>query len=331
MWHLLTQSSEGKMNTGLLIFAAVATFVMVVVGATAVNCMARMSHKLLLLGNTAAGGVLIGVSLVHMLADNVGEMDSWGMAFNRAIGGSEDEPFPLGFALAGFGFFLIFAIEQLGGGHDHEHPGQEHAVHEHEREHKHGQKAREPAGGGFRDASEGFDTLSESEESVSSASSHGSDVEAVSRSKRNVLRGLSTFFGVAIHSAIESVAIGSTKNTAALASIIAAVLFHKGFAAFAVGSSIQGVTVGRQGLFWALILTFAAIGPVGILLGALCGNMADGQASAALQCFASGTLIEIGISEMLVPGLNGSKSHRKRRLFAAVVGFIAMALLAAWA
>jgi len=292
-------------TTELLVIAALLSFAMSLFGATAVSCIARVSNKLMLLGNSVAGGVLIGVSLVHMLSENTGEMDEWGKAISVSLGGEADEAFPLGYVLAGLGFFLIIGMEQLLGGHDHGEAGEK-AYGDHVHEHD------------------------ESDEEHESSESTDSDSEAMQRPRGSILMGLGTLIGISIHSVIESVALGASQSLGTAATLMAAILFHKTFSAFAVGSSLHGVVNNRPALWWALILVFALSAPAGILAGAMCGNALEGQRAAALQCVAGGTLLAIGITEMLVPGLSGSETQKKRRLFAAVFAFLAVSLLAIW-
>eukprot|EP00931_Biecheleriopsis_adriatica_P102448 TRINITY_DN77422_c0_g1_i1.p1 TRINITY_DN77422_c0_g1~~TRINITY_DN77422_c0_g1_i1.p1 ORF type:complete len:290 (-),score=34.62 TRINITY_DN77422_c0_g1_i1:205-1041(-) len=142
------------------------------------------------------------------------------------------------------------------------------------------------------------------------------------------LTGITTFLGVSIHSIIEGTATGATQSASTFGVLVFAILLHKGFAAFAVAASLP---TQNGALWWSLVIAFALTGPVGLAVGAVCKADVNGQGSALLQCIAAGTLLAVGINEMLIPALNDKSDWKKRRLFAALAGFSAMALLSIWA
>ncbi|CAE8650498.1 unnamed protein product [Polarella glacialis] len=288
--------------TSLMIAAAVAYFVVALAGAVAVRFIARISPKWLQLCNATAGGVLIGVALCHMLAESAGGMSAWGTAISSALGGEADDPFPLGLFLAGVGFFLIISLEHLLGGHDHD-------------------------TGHLHDEEESQDR--QSSEINPEVESDGGIVN-IKRATNTELSGFTTLVGVSVHSIIESIATGSAQSADTFGIIVLAVLFHKGFAAFAVASSLQGIAKSNVTLWWSLIILFALTGPIGILIGGICKASVDGQGSAALQCLASGTLLAVGMNELLMPALEDKGSWKRRKLAAAIFGFSAISLLAVW-
>jgi len=284
-------------NTALLTVAAVVLFALALMGSACVKCIASISSRLLLLANAVSGGLLIAVALVHMLSENSEGLEAWGKAVNANLGGDAEEAFPLGFMLLGLGFFLIIALELLLGGHDHEEKGH------------------------------GYDE----EEEPSSGDSSDSDHEAATKSKGSIVGGLGTLVGITFHSFIESTAMGSTEEESAFATLIVAVLFHKGATGFAVGNSLRAVNADNPALWWVFVVIFAASAPVGIAVGASIGEELEGESAAALQCVAGGTLLAIGITEMLLPALSGSEVHKKSRLFGAIAAFAAMSFVAVWA
>eukprot|EP00930_Biecheleria_cincta_P031077 TRINITY_DN21559_c0_g1_i2.p1 TRINITY_DN21559_c0_g1~~TRINITY_DN21559_c0_g1_i2.p1 ORF type:complete len:259 (-),score=28.90 TRINITY_DN21559_c0_g1_i2:437-1213(-) len=249
------------------ILAGIAYFVVALGGGAAVRWITRLSSKWMQFCNALAGGVVIGVSLCHILPDNVNAMAAWGQSISGALGGHPGGNMPVGLACTGYGFLFIVGIEHLLGSHEED--SHSHSVEEMQRE-----------------------------ESDSGAT-HG--MESQSR-----LAGITTLVGISIHSVVE------------------------GFAAFAVAASLQEVTRTNLNLWWAVVVGFACIGPVGLAIGAICRANVEGQLSALLQCLAAGTLLAVGINEMLMPALQDVGVWKKRKLVAAVLGFSAMALLSVW-
>eukprot|EP00418_Pyrodinium_bahamense_P088936 CAMPEP_0179038148 /NCGR_PEP_ID=MMETSP0796-20121207/14486_1 /TAXON_ID=73915 /ORGANISM="Pyrodinium bahamense, Strain pbaha01" /LENGTH=284 /DNA_ID=CAMNT_0020734461 /DNA_START=37 /DNA_END=888 /DNA_ORIENTATION=- len=279
---------------GLTIAAAVAYFVVPLIGSAAVLFATSLHPKWVHLCNAVAGGVLIGVALCHMLGDNVEGMEGWGQKFNAALGGDPDESFPLGIALVGIGFFVVLGIKVLVG--------------------------VDP------------DHIPDDDDASSQASSSQVDRENVhiAAGGEGNLTGIATWVGIGLHSTIEAIATGSAQSASAFGVLVIAVLLHKGFAGFAVGTSLQPLLKRNAALWWTFVIAFASTGPIGIAIGAIARAEVEGEASALLQCLAAGTLLAVGIGEMLLPALEGKGIWKKRQLFSAFLGFFAMGLLAVW-
>lgn len=289
-------------SQALLLGSAALCFAFAMSGVAAVKLMAAISPKWMQLCSAFAGGVLVAVSLCHMVADNQEDLEPWGNAINRALGGDPNEAFPVGMVLAGLGFFGIIVLEQMVGEHDHS-----------------------------NDDPESDRPESDLESNTSSVSAPGSKQkgESVALQGNSTFAGVSTLVGVTIHSIIEGVAMGASQSDFALGLLTLAVLCHKFFATFAVASSLQGT--GGQALWWGVCTLQAATGPLGMLVGAIASADLDGKASAALQCTAGGTLLAIGITHMLIPALEDTGVWKKRKSFAAILAFVAMGSLAIWA
>jgi len=282
------------------VLASIGYFVVALAGGAAVLKITGVSPKWMQFCNAFASGVLIGVALCHMLAENAEMLEGWGLDFSKALGGEGDEAFPLGNALAGCGFFLLVGIEYLlGGGHDHK------------METARGPSALEN-GNGHEEA-------------------NGEDKPIAPELKGSDAGGIATLIGVTIHSFIEGIATGAAASTDAFGVLVLAVLLHKGFAAFAVAASLSDMLKRSLCLWWCLVIFFALTGPVGIALGVLLEANIEGAKSAALTCLAAGTLLAVGITEMLMPALEDIGEWKKRKLFAAFFGYAAMSLLAVWA
>jgi len=130
------------------------------------------------------------------------------------------------------------------------------------------------------------------------------------------LGGLGTLIGMCLHAFPEAMAMGAQQDAGSMAVLILAVGFHKFSASFAVASSLRGICNGSQCAWWTLSMVFVAMGPLGMGVGALVADTLEGPALSALLMFAAGTLMAVGILEMLLPSFE-SKSWRRRNVLAA--------------
>merc|ERR1719150_1034217 len=107
-----------------------------------------------------------------------------------------------------------------------------------------------------------------------------------------------------IHSVLVGVALGVLHEYVAVLSLGAALLFHQFFEGLALGA----VAVKSGFSFkssWHLVLTFTLSCPFGLVLGILFSNQYDKDdywtawTLGALNAFAAGTLLHIGLVELL--------------------------------
>jgi len=271
-------------------------------GASSVQIVKGIYTGLLLICNAIAGGVLITVSTMHMLSENAEKLEGWGLAvtsfFKPACrGGSEDcEAFPLGNALFVVGMLLIIGMERCFG-HTHldGHTSSEDFTEDSADEREDDKKLNEPV-------------------KASTLSSVGTSVA-----------GIGAVMGVSVHSFVESVAMGSTDKVGDFTSLLFAVALHKGFTSFSVGSALKD-----SPSWWVGAFCYSIVSPSGIICGVLLMQL-PGLFAAAAQCLAAGTLMSIGLTDLLLPTLNPEVTNRGGlHLMAACLSATAMSLLAVW-
>lgn len=305
---------------GLFIFGLVGTSAARVVKGTLPNLMA--------LCNAVAGGVLIGVAVVHMLSENSEQLEGWGKQMMPAFGVNCEEScdaFPLGFALFVAGAFLILAIEVCGAGsghsHGHSHGVQDKAGEYHGAHHHDNETSDDDARAASNDDSE------DSADIVSDVVPRTRTARIAGKTAASVVSA-STAVGVSTHSFIEAAAMGSSTQLGPFLSLLFAVLLHKGFTAFAVGSALAAQESRWVWMLGSLFYSIAA--PSGIVTGILLTKL-EGPVSAALQCFAAGTLLTIGMTDMLLPSVSmEDASQRRCNLAASFAAATATTSLAAW-
>jgi len=357
----------------MLSMAAGAFFASAILGAALARVLARLYGNWVKYANAFCGGVLLSVALVHMLSENAAELEDFGKALSRALGGDSDEAFPIGYFLSGTGFLAIVSIDRLLVGHEAENPSSQDVVkgsgsveervvaqevraemepqqpsQQNDEDDDEIKAAARPAAA-VRDCklSDTIDLEANRQEGklpphadagaeVQQAqqlqpyeqeqSLETSDTNSVAvKVRKGRLFGVATWFGITIHSSIEAVVTGGSRDDSSLLMLMLVVLTHKVLTSFAIAVALRDV---NKKVWLTLIITFALTGPIGILFGATYVSNLEGEQSAALQCLASGTLLAIGIDSMLLPSL---KDKSCGAFTCAVVAFCAMSTLAAWA
>lgn len=293
--------------TTLTIFAGIAFLVFGLAGGASALFIAKVSHRWMQFCNALAGGVMLGVALCHMLPDNVNNLSQWSSAIGSFFGGDE---FPLAFFSVGMGFFVMVSLEYFLAPHDHSGP---HA---------------DPQMTGIAgDRREVFEMASDSRSAVGETRSFAT----LQESHGAQVAGFAAFLGLGLHSVIEGIATGSLHDPDTFGILTIAVLMHKGFAAFAVGSSLLPVSKTNLVLWWIIVACWACTGPVGLIVGAILRESVENQGTALLQCIAAGTLLAVAITEMIAIGLEDRSVWKKRKIASVYLGYIAMAIIAIWA
>lgn len=278
--------------------SAALLFAVAVVGAFGALRVSRLSSIWVQTCNAFAGGTMVSVAIVHILSDSTGDMSDTGKAITKALGGDDDDEFPIGNTLFLIGFLICFGIHALAGYY---------------------------AGGHTHD---GATDLEKDSGHIQTQALSAPEVRR--RSTVSPVSSVAASLGLALHSSVEAVAIG-TQEGATLVLITLAVAMHKGFAAFALATALLPLRdQGRVGTWWLIVMAWCLTAPVGIAIGAAAESGLDGQGVAALNCLAAGSLLFVGVVDMLVPAFEGNEKVR-RKLLAAVISSVMMSLLAVWA
>ncbi|CAE7413784.1 slc39a1 [Symbiodinium natans] len=219
---------------------------------------AELSTKLVRVCNAGAGGVLLAVVLVHMLAENSEELGETGEAFYRCFRPSaEGESFPLGFALLGLGFLASLSMEVF-----------------------------------VPDAADAKESYSASEDDYDSDSDSSEKGVHIKVDHGQSFSGaLSALFGLCLHSLVEGTAAGSQESGADFDSTFVAIIAHKGFATFSAGSLMLGAV--SNPVWWALMVLLALMTPAGVVLGMTLEQSLEGPVACGLICFTSGCLLRL--------------------------------------
>jgi zinc transporter ZupT len=285
--------------------SAIILFVMSVVGCFLPLKIKQISDSLMKVGNAFAGGILIATAMCHMLADANGDLedgdDSPGMKINKFLnGGDADDAFPLGSFLCILGFFLVVLIEVVLDPHSQD------------AHHGHGETNKDIEAAG-------------SQASLTGRSFTSNVVKNAS------VAGFAALVALLVHSCIEGLASGATSDPDQAFAITLAIMCHKFFAAFGLGSSLLPLKEEGRTVAWlASNLAFCAATPLCMGIGAALEAGLEGTAVAVVTALAAGSLLAVGINEMLIPSL-ANANHPVLNCVVAILAACAMGMLAAWA
>lgn len=143
---------------------------------------------------------------------------------------------------------------------------------------------------------------------------------------------------LSIHSILEGIGIGTTNSVSTLQTEFIAVLFHKGFTAFALGnqliSSGYWTDKRKRKYFFLSIGIFIGVALLGICIGwAISNATSDGLASAIFVGITSGSFIFVAALE-IIPGEARIIKEERLSVLPVVVcfiaGYILMSMLALW-
>ncbi len=138
------------------------------------------------------------------------------------------------------------------------------------------------------------------------------------------------FLVLSIHSIIAGISLGLETGTIASLALLIAILAHKGFAAFALGSHMENNRIERRRVL-TIIAMFSIMTPLGILAGSLSrvffsGGTAD-IAEAIFDGLSAGTFLYVATLEIFSETF-AEHSEPRQKSFFAILGFVGMAVLA---
>ncbi|CAL1154460.1 unnamed protein product [Cladocopium goreaui] len=283
---------ESTRLTTVKAVSAGALFIVALSGAALSKCVANFSPKIVRVSNALAGGILLAVTLVHMLADASDQMEEPGVAMAVFLSGNKSaEAFPLGYVLLGIGFLTILSVEVF----LLEKESEAHVM----------------------------------EDSGSENESNADEQPRAVLPGKSLTAGMSALVGLCLHSFIAGTATGAADDMSEFSEVLIAVIAHKLFAAFSAGSLLLDTVSVRA--WWTLLILLSLMTPLGIGLGTFLASSFEGAGAAALICFAAGSLLCVAVYHMLLPSLILGKGNWKKRSFlASFFGFCSMSLLAVW-
>ncbi|KAJ8600039.1 hypothetical protein CTAYLR_001910 [Chrysophaeum taylorii] len=258
-----------------------------------------LPHKLALsavfstIANLFIGGLIISTAIVHLLAEGV----------------ESDGEFPWGFALCGAGYLIMASIEVAADGSERTSPEDMYCELRSANE--------EPPVDGFQRV----DSLSSPEYARRRHVHHTPDAGA-----------LATTLALAVHSAGDGMAISVQPTSHRVLVIGFAIVAHKFFAAYALGTILahRPTRERRRNLFYATLFVLST--PVTIVVAHLVvfDTLKRGAPVHRASALCSGSLLYVGIHEILGAYLDSPLLSTPAKLLSIWAGFLLMTLLAIW-
>jgi len=302
---------------------------------------AGRSSGLFSAGNMMASGVLLGAGLLHMLADGAHHLDG-------------DSSYPLANFIAGIAFILFLIFEEVMIIWHKESAKEEHAISDGQRgdalgavaedigdhEHGHGRRRSQSHGHGHGHGHGPSDPCSHPQ------THHHADHVAQHLYGKSTLAGVVLLVGLSLHSILAGLSMGMETNIGAITSTFIAIVAHKMFAGYALGSTLCSADCDTtRHVIFAVI--FASSTPAGIGIGTAIAEQYVGAAGSGneyavgcVQSAVAGTflyiaIIEVGLKELLVcrqqeglPVTLSAKHLEIAKLACFLFGYCAMAVLA---
>ena len=153
----------------------------------------------------------------------------------------------------------------------------------------------------------------------------------------SLLSSILLLLALSLHSIFEGLAIGVASNTTQLTSITTAVLAHKAFAGYALGSAMVASAM-KNLHFLILCFVFSFCGIIGVFLGMILEDNVDPDNNVPIGIISSmvtGTflyvsIVEIAMKELMTHREDSSNTWDLLKLVAFFVGYLMMSFLAIW-
>ena len=140
------------------------------------------------------------------------------------------------------------------------------------------------------------------------------------------------FIVLSIHSIIAGASLGLEGAAISAMAIFFAIIAHKGAAGFSLGISLKQADYSRK-RHTGTIMLFAAMTPLGVLLGTLFSALMSNDISSMFEmifdCLAAGTFLYIAITEIISKIFNDTRNTWTKLIFISA-GFALMAVVAIW-
>ena len=255
--------------------------------------------------NAFSGGLFLSAGFIHLLPHAIES------ASEAKIGTSRDYPFAM--VMTVLGFCVAFCVERVlfhthshgtedhgethhhhddhhdhhpHAHHDHDHKHHEHHDHKHHEHHDHKHHEHHAK---VVVATVVVDPNDDCEKC---------DIEQSASMFTQTRSALVFMAGVALHASLAGVSLGTQTERKAIFSIFVAIASHKSAAAFSVGTQFLRCGVNDVKTMALFMLAFAAITPVGIVIGYFAESTSP-AAAAVLEGISAGTFIYVGTIEVV--------------------------------
>lgn len=321
--------TDNEFNAKILI--AVGIFVVGFFGASAPLKIRKVDENWFSVGNLMASGILLAAGIVHQLPDGMEKFES----------SSWSNFFPVAPFITGLTFCLFLLLEEFVHMYFEGHPLISN--------HSHGMKetCAHDENSNHLDKTE-IDPLIIYQSNDKTHETHEGSEHETENFHGSLLASVILLFALTIHSIFEGLAIGISSNTNEVISTTVPVLAHKGFAGYALGSSMVASGM-NESHYFVLAIIFSSSSAIGLIWGMMLKQRATLEDPAVadirdglIKTIVAGTFLyisifEIGLKDLMVcrdaKSLTSKFEQNQmqwRKLAAFFLGYLAMSSLAAF-
>ena len=350
------------------VFIAIATFIVSFLSATAPMKVINIDAHLFSAGNLMASGVLLSAGLVHQLPDGIQKFESTWL----------DGDFPVAPFITGLAFCFFLILEE----YIHTHVDEQQFVdfgaikndeHHHHHHHENGDANHNDDTHKHHNFTNEEDPLLGRANSITSSRRRKPSISDASWTSQlscthdhlredphhhrhslehvvehihgSLLASVILLLALSVHSVFDGLAIGISSNPKELISTTVAVLAHKAFAGYALGSSMVASEMSERD-HYVLVAAFSCCTVIGIILGTIFEKWMQDESewktigSGTVNAVVAGTflyisIVEIGLKELLISRDSkllgkklGQNQMQSSKLAAFLFGYLAMSSLA---
>lgn len=170
----------------------------------------------------------------------------------------------------------------------------------------------------------------QSHEGDSSVHLHAHGAGALASRKMSLVKAACLFSALCFHSVAEGMGLGSATHAPMVVSLAAAILVHKGLAAFALGAALCHDPELSMTRFCVLAIIFSVSTPFGGILGWSLSQNFGGVAVGICTACAAGTFLQVATLELIPASLAAPAEGRRKRCATIGFGFMMFSTLAKW-
>lgn len=272
----------------------------------------RNSERCMSLLNCFAGGVFLGVALLHIgpQSQTVYRLDH--------IAHGENYDFPWPFLMFFFGYMAVLLIDRVIAGKFHA------MMHNHN-----GADTDRPSNAVNADGEKAADTLAAGGDATPAPleiEGNGDNVYNGGKATVSTSTAIALIIAIGFHAIFEGMAVGLMDTATTTLELGFGIVIHKAPAAMALGTTFTKAQFSTKGVV-ALIALFSILSPIGVIIGMLMHESIDGFIQALILAFTAGTFIYIGCSEIIVKEFADNKDALLKYVIVAIGGGLIASLL----
>lgn len=299
-------------------------------------CKSSWTHIVFLMCKLFSAGIILGTGLMHMLPDSQNSFDQ----LNLSNG------YPYSTLIAGLSLITIMAIEQVINQYfNYISKKNEHTYSTNDDIENHGHQLEIISSQTqYRtfSSSDGDSYNSNNTDDHHHGKKHCHSINVLHEEELTLKRLITVYileFGIAIHSIIIGVTLGTIEDKQTLSTLLVAMTFHQLFEGMGLGTTIFKAKIENNVKVILMMLIFATTTPFGIIIGILISNSYDSNSDKSFlvegtfDAISSGILIYMALIHLIIEDYNNNEISGILKIFMTLSifgGFGVMSIIALW-